>query len=137
MRVLAYSAVVVAALMAGRLPAAEIELPKQAQIAGCSADSVDDARGGYFREYRVTCADLMVFLADAAVASETQWHSYSHVALADRMGWLALHDGTKLRWMVRPGGLAALDFHPEPPKRRTLSFPSYRRPGGRERWRAG
>ena len=42
---------------------------------------------------------------------EEHWkHGYSHVAFADRTGQVTLKDRRTIRWLVRPGGLACLEF---------------------------
>ena len=102
---------VAAVLLAGRLIAGEPQVPTAAQIANCSVDPVAKASNSYFSNISVTCADVTQFLSEAHVVSEWQWlHEYSHVAFGDRTGHLTLHDGTSLRWMIRPGGLAYLEF---------------------------
>ena len=51
------------------------------------------------------------FLAKGKVVSASQWrHVYSHVAFGDRTGRLTLRGRTVLRWLVRPGGLAYLEW---------------------------
>jgi hypothetical protein len=102
---------VAATLLAGRLIAGELQVPTAAQIASCSADPVANASNSYFWKLRVTCADFMEFLSQADVVTEEQWlHNYSHVGDGDRTGRLTLHGGSVVRWMVRPGGLAYLEF---------------------------
>ena len=97
-------------LLAGRLVAGELQVPTAAQVANCSVDPVAKTSNGHFSNVRVTCADVREFLSKAHVVSEWKWlHEYSHVAFGDRMGHLTLHDGTSLRWMIRPGGLAYLE----------------------------
>jgi hypothetical protein len=98
-------------VLAGRLIAGELQVPSAAQIANCSVDPVAKTSNGAFSKLSVTCADVSEFLSKAHAVSEWQWlHEYSHVALGDRSGRLTLHDGTALRWMIRPGGLAYLEF---------------------------
>jgi hypothetical protein len=100
-----------ATLLTGRLLAGELQVPTAAQMASCSVDAVESTSNGYFRDLRVTCADVMEFLSQADVVSEEQWrHNFSHVGDGDRTGQLTLHDGSRVRWMVRPGGLAYLEF---------------------------
>jgi hypothetical protein len=100
----------VTALAAAPSFAAEPQIPTDAQIARCSADPVPKTGDRYFANLRVTCDDVRQFLAQAHVVSEWEWqHQYSHVGSGDRTGLLILRDGTTLRWMVRPGGLAYLE----------------------------
>ena len=98
-------------LLGGQLLAAELEAPPPAQIDRCEADPVTGTSGGAFSRLRVSCDDVLEFVARAKVVSESEWrHEYSHVAFGDRIGRLTLRDGTVLRWLVRPGGLARLEW---------------------------
>ena len=98
-------------LLRGQLLAAELEVPPPAQIDRCEADPVTGTSGGAFSRLRVSCDDVLEFVARAKVVSESEWrHEYSHVAFGDRIGRLTLRDGTVLRWLVRPGGLARLEW---------------------------
>ena len=55
--------------------------------------------------------DVKQALESYAVVSAEEWsRSYSHVAMMDRTGLLILKNGQKLRWMLRPGGLACLRY---------------------------
>lgn len=104
-------------LLGGSLLAAEPDVPSQAHIAGCDVDPVSGTPGGAFANLRVGCEDVVELLARARVVSEHQWrHEYSHVAFGDRTGHLTLRDGSVLRWLVRPGGLAVVEW---PDGRRT------------------
>ena len=72
------------------------------------------------------------FLAKGKVISASQWrHVYSHAAFGDRTGRLTLRDRTVLRWLVRPGGLAYLEW---PDGRKTYLV---RWRGGVLRYRSG
>ena len=54
---------------------------------------------------------MLEFLAKGKVVSAAPWrHVYSHVAFGDRTGRLTLRDRTVLRSLVRPGGLAYLEW---------------------------
>lgn len=98
-------------LLGGQLLASELEVPPPAHIDRCEADPVTGTSGGAFSRLRVSCDDVLEFVAHAKVVSESAWrHEYSHVAFGDRTGRLTLRDGTVLRWLVRPGGLARLDW---------------------------
>lgn len=102
---------VAVALIASRSFAGDPQMPSTAQIASCSADPVVRTAPGYFTNRSVSCADVNELLSKAHVVSERQWlQEYSHVAFGDRTGRLNLRDGTVLRWMMRPGGLAYLEF---------------------------
>jgi hypothetical protein len=42
---------------------------------------------------------------------EEHWRNgYSHVTFEDRTGYVILKDGRKVKWVVKPGGLAWLEF---------------------------
>jgi len=99
------------ALPCGGLFAAESELPPVGQIAPCDVDPVEGTPSGAFASLRVGCEDVKALLARARAVTEWQWlHKYSHGAFGDRTGRLTLRDGTVLRWLVRPGGLAYLEW---------------------------
>ena len=99
------------ALLCGRLVAAEQEVPPATQVDRCEVNPAAGTSGGSFSSLRVSCDDVLEFLAHAKVVSESQWrHEYSHVAFGDRTGQLSLRDRTVLRWLVRPGGLAYLEW---------------------------
>jgi hypothetical protein len=98
-------------LLCGGLLAAEPEVPPTSRIDRCVVDPLVGTSGGPFASLRVTCDDVVAFLERAKVVTEWQWrHEYSHVAFGDRTGRLTLQDGTVLRWLVRPGGLASLEW---------------------------
>jgi hypothetical protein len=101
---------IAAALLSGRLIAGGLEVPAAAQVSSCSVEPVAKTSKSYFANLRVTCVDVMEFLSKARAVSEWRWfHEHSHVGDGDRTGHLTLHDGTSLRWMMRPGGLAYLE----------------------------
>jgi hypothetical protein len=100
-----------------QLASAEPDVPPATQVDRCEVDPVARPSGGAFSSLRVSCDDVLEFLAKGKVVSASQWrHVYSHVAFGDRTGRLTLRDGTVLRWLVRPGGLAHLEW---PDGRRT------------------
>jgi hypothetical protein len=66
---------------------------------------------GFFKDFKFERADLDKVLRDYKVIPKQDWkHNYSHVAFGDRTGTIVLRDGTRIQYMVRPGGLAALTF---------------------------
>ena len=70
-----------------------------------------DSPNDYFRDFKVTQEDLATILKDYFQIHEDHWkHGYSHVAFGDRMGHVILKDGNSVTWMVKPGGLAWLEF---------------------------
>ena len=91
-----------------QLASAEPDVPPATQIDRCEVDPVARTSGGVFSSLRVSCDDVLEFLAKGKVVSASQWrHVYSHVAFGDRTGRLTLRDRTVLRSLVRPGGLAS------------------------------
>src|SRR4029079_16934338 len=98
-------------LLGGQLLAAELEAPPPAQIDRCEADPVTGTSGGAFSRLRVSCDDVLEFVARAKMVSESEWrHEYSHVAFGDRTGRLTLRDGIVLRSLGPPGGLSRPDW---------------------------
>jgi hypothetical protein len=94
-----------------QLASAEPDVPPATQIDRCEVDPVARTSGGAFSSLRVRCDDVLEFLAKGKVVSASQWrHVYSHVAFGDRTGRLTLRDRTVLRSLVRPGGLAYLEW---------------------------
>ncbi len=62
-------------------------------------------------DFEVTKKDIKKVLRTWHQVSEEHWRGgYSHVAFRDRTGTIRLKDGTIIRWMVKPGGLAMLAF---------------------------
>jgi hypothetical protein len=63
----------------------------------------------HFKDFKVERNDIEEVLRTWYQVSQEHWrHGYSHVALEDRTGKIKLKDGTTIRWLVRPGGLAKL-----------------------------
>jgi len=89
--------------------AVSIVRPEPGDIAEFKADPLP-ART-HFNDFKVERKDLEEVLRKWYQVSENHWrHGYSHVAFGDRTGTIKLKDGTTIRWMVRPGGLATLTF---------------------------
>ncbi len=83
--------------------------PKADDIIEFTTDPVPER--GHFRDFKVERNDIEEVLRTWYQVSQEHWqHGYSHVALGDRTGTIKLKDGTTIRWMVRPGGLAELTF---------------------------
>jgi hypothetical protein len=88
---------------------AEPKLQAFATITTFSADPVPPEPSGDFKDFRVDRADFIKILDSYFTVNRDQWlHHYSHVAFGDRTGTAALTDGTALKWLVRPGGLATV-----------------------------
>jgi hypothetical protein len=86
-----------------------LSVPAEKDIELFYPDPVRD--GGYFKDFKVGKADLVKILRDYLVIPKQDWlHHYSHVGQGDRTGTIFLRDGTRIRYMVRPGGLATLTF---------------------------
>jgi len=85
------------------------QLPEAAEVAECTSDPAHGL--DYWKDFVFTCEELRQALTHAKVVPEDKWrHEYSHVAGGDRYGHLLLADGTRVRWMVRPGGLGWLEW---------------------------
>lgn len=83
--------------------------PKADDIIEFTTDPVPER--GHFKDFKVERNDIEEVLCTWYQVSQEHWlHGYSHVALGDRTGIIKLKDGTTIRWMVRPGGLAELIF---------------------------
>jgi len=83
--------------------------PKPGDIAEFKADPTP-ART-HFKDFKIERKDLEDILRTWYQVSQEHWrHGYSHVAFEDRTGTIKLKDGTAIRWMVKPGGLATLTF---------------------------
>jgi hypothetical protein len=68
-------------------------------------------RGVHFKDFKIDRAALVKILREYHVIPKQDWkHNYSHVGLEDRTGTIFLRNGARIRYMVRPGGLAALTF---------------------------
>lgn len=88
-------------------PALSAMRPKAGDIVEFTADPVP-ARTN---DFEVKRKDIEKVLRTWHQVSEEHWrHGYSHVAFRDRTGTIRLKDGTIIRWMVKPGGLAMLAF---------------------------
>lgn len=78
-----------------------------------TADSALPAPTGarHFESFRVDSAGLAAILQHWFAVSRQNWeHNYSHVAFGDRTGSARLRSGHTVRWLVRPGGLAFLEY---------------------------
>lgn len=65
----------------------------------------------YWAEFTVDRKYLEDALSTWHRVPADQWaNGYSHVGGGDRSGTISLRDGRRIRWMVRPGGLATLSF---------------------------
>ena len=65
----------------------------------------------HFKTFVVGRRELEEILRSWHQVSKEQWlHGYSHVALEDRTGIVTLRNGTIVKWLVRPGGLAAFTY---------------------------
>jgi hypothetical protein len=86
-----------------------LRVPAEKEIEQVTADPV--RANVHFKDFKVDKADLLKIFRDYFVIPKQDWkHRYSHVANEDRTGTIRLRDGTKIEYMVRPGGLATLAF---------------------------
>ena len=75
------------------------------------ADPVPESMPDTFKDFKVTAKDFTAILRGYVEVDKQRWlHRYSHVAFGDRTGHVVLEGGEKIRWLVRPGGLAWLEF---------------------------
>jgi len=87
---------------------AEETRPSPSEIKDFVADSF---RVDYFKDFKVTQKDFEAILKDYFQVEEEHWkHGYSHVAEGTRTGHIILKDDRQIKWMVKPGGLAWLEF---------------------------
>ena len=92
-------------------PSQPFRVPAENEIARVNPDLVGLGPSDYFKEFKIEEGDLLKILRDYHVIPERDWlHNYSHVAFGDRTGTITLRTGTKIKYMVRPGGLASLTF---------------------------
>ena len=88
-------------------PALRALRPRAGDIVAFTADPVPVRTN----DFEVTKKDIKKVLRTWHQVSEEHWRGgYSHVAFRDRTGTIRLKDGTIIRWMVKPGGLAMLAF---------------------------
>jgi hypothetical protein len=89
--------------------AAVAALVASADIVEFEADPVPASADAHFTDFRVGRTELSIVLDTYHDVTADVWsHHYSHVSGGDRTGTITLRDGRKLRWLVRPGGLARL-----------------------------
>lgn len=90
---------------------AKAELPASGSIAGFTADAPAPEPSEYFKDFRIERKDFEKVLDTYFTVTRDEWlHNYSHVGGGDRSGTATLKDGTVLKWMVKPGGLATVTF---------------------------
>ena len=88
----------------------EPAMPRVEAIASCAVGA-EPPNIGAWKAPRVSCDDLLAFLAKAKAVSKDSWlHDYSHVASSDYTGTITLRTGERVRWLIRPGGLGRLTF---------------------------
>jgi len=75
------------------------------------ADPVPESIPDTFKDFKVTAKDFAAILRGYVEVDQERWlHRSSHVAFGDRTGHVILEGGENIRWLVRPGGLAWLEF---------------------------
>jgi hypothetical protein len=93
-----------------RSPDREPAMPRADAVASCAVEA-EPPNIGVSKASRVSCDDLLAFLAKATTVSHESWlHNYSHVASSDCTGTITLRTGERIRWLIRPGGLGRLTF---------------------------
>ncbi len=89
--------------------AEQSSLPEVKDIAEFKANPI--SRLAYFRDFKIERTDLENIITTYHQISEEHWlHDYHHIAMNDLTGIIILKDGTEIKWMVRPGGLATLTY---------------------------
>jgi hypothetical protein len=74
-------------------------------------NSLVQAWDNYFKNWRPTPDDVRRTLARYRVIAFSEWGGMrSHVGGNDRGGRITLADGTRLKWMLRPGGLGVVVY---------------------------
>ena len=65
----------------------------------------------YWDKFASDVEEVRFLLSTYVVIREDQWsHGYSHVNGGDQAGWATFKSGLKLKWILRPGGLAKLVY---------------------------
>ncbi len=84
-----------------------VALPQPSDIVEFKADPPPTRT--YFKDLVIDRNQIEIIISAWYQVSQDHWqHGYSHIAHEDRTGTLALKDGSLIKWMVRPGGLATL-----------------------------
>ena len=98
--------------LAGGAPAGTGEpRPRPDDVQEFVADPVPESIPDTFKDFKVTAKDFAAILRDSVEVDKERWlHRSSHVAFGDRTGHVILEGGENIRWLVRPGGLAWLEF---------------------------
>jgi hypothetical protein len=85
--------------------------PKPDDVKDFVADPIPSTASFVFKDFKITQKDFNTILKDYFQVEEEHWRNgYSHVTFEDRTGYVILKDGRKVKWMVKPGGLAWLEF---------------------------
>ena len=98
--------------LAGGAPAGTGEpRPRPDDVQEFVADPVPESIPDTFKDFKVTAKDFTAILRGYVEVDKPRWlHRTSHVAFGDRTGHVILEGGENIRWLVRPGGLAWLEF---------------------------
>ena len=107
-RLLFAMAIVTIAAAAVAAPEFSNRIPASRDVAACFVAKTPKASGSW-KPGRVTCVDVLAYLATAKVVTQHSWETeYSHVAFADHEGTLTLRNKAEIKWLLRPGGLGRL-----------------------------
>lgn len=86
-------------------------LPLNLELARIEVDDTLVYRFGAGAPSEIDVEQVRTALSRYLVVGGEEWaHGYGHVGGMDRAGWIFLEDGTRLRWMLRPGGLGSLMY---------------------------
>lgn len=84
-------------------------LSKVKDIVEFKANSISPR--AHYKDFKIERRGLEHIINTYHQISEEHWrHSYHHIAMNDVTGIIILKDGTEIKWMVRPGGLATLTY---------------------------
>jgi hypothetical protein len=85
--------------------------PRVKEVKKFVADPLPKYASSQFKNFIITRKIFETILKSYHEVTKENWeHGYSHVGLADRTGYIILDDGRRIKWMIRPGGLAWLEF---------------------------
>ena len=86
-------------------------VPMDLSKAEIKPDEEQVERTEYWEKFSSDAEEIRLLLATYIVVRENVWSdAYSHVSGGDQVGWAIFKNGIKLKWILRPGGLAKLVY---------------------------
>jgi hypothetical protein len=68
-------------------------------------------RTEYWAHLDTPIEDVRKSLSKFVVVDKDTWlHQYHHVSGGDQGGWIIFPDGERIKWILRPGGLAYIEY---------------------------